>query len=146
MREPVTAYLGLGSNLGDREENLGRALALLAGKVSLEDVSSIYETEPVGYEAQPLFLNLVCRISTVRSPRELLLPASAHADWPSNHISAVWLLYSRNPCGAIPLLKPSSRHSRRQLQHAAGLRGRPHPADRDGSSPPHSLIKALNRR
>ena len=75
VREPVTAYLGLGSNLGDREENLGRALALLAGKVSLEDVSSIYETEPVGYEAQPLFLNLVCRISTVRSPRELLLLA-----------------------------------------------------------------------
>lgn len=75
MREPVTAYLGLGSNLGDREENLGRALALLAGKVSLEDVSSIYETEPVGYEAQPLFLNLVCRISTVISPEELLLLA-----------------------------------------------------------------------
>jgi len=33
MREPVTAYLGLGSNLGDREDNLGRALALLAARV-----------------------------------------------------------------------------------------------------------------
>lgn len=75
MSEPVTVYLGLGSNLGDREENLDHALALLAGKVSLEDVSSIYETEPVGYEAQPLFLNLVCRISTVISPEELLLLA-----------------------------------------------------------------------
>jgi len=72
MREKVIAYLGLGSNLGNREKNLSRALALLAGKVSLESVSSIYETEPVGYEAQPLFLNLVCRIATVLSPEELL--------------------------------------------------------------------------
>jgi len=72
VKGPVTAFLGLGSNLGHREENLGRALALLAGEVSLEDVSSIYETEPVGYEEQALFLNLVCRIATVLSPEELL--------------------------------------------------------------------------
>jgi len=72
MSEPVTAYLGLGSNLGSRENNLSRALALLAAKVNLEAVSSIYETEPVGYEEQPLFLNLVCRIATVLSPEELL--------------------------------------------------------------------------
>ena len=72
MREPVTAYLGLGSNLGNREENIGHALAMLAGEVSLEAVSSIYETEPVGYREQPLFLNLVCRIATALSPEELL--------------------------------------------------------------------------
>jgi len=72
MREPVAAYLGIGSNLGNREGNLGQALALLAGKVSLESVSSIYETEPVGYEEQPLFLNVVCRIATGLSPEELL--------------------------------------------------------------------------
>ncbi len=72
MSEPVTAYLGLGSNLGDREDNLDRALALLAAKVNLEAVSSIYETEPVGYEKQPLFLNLVCRIATGLSPGHLL--------------------------------------------------------------------------
>jgi len=67
-----TAYLGLGSNLGDREGNLARALSLLSEKLELEEVSSVYETEPVGYEEQPLFLNLVCRIGTGLSPRQLL--------------------------------------------------------------------------
>jgi 2-amino-4-hydroxy-6-hydroxymethyldihydropteridine diphosphokinase len=38
----------------------------------IEQVSSIYETEPVGYQPQPLFLNAVCRISTQLNPRQLL--------------------------------------------------------------------------
>ena len=58
------AYLGLGSNLGKREENLRQALTLLSEKINLDQVSSTYETEPVGYKEQPLFLNLVCRIAT----------------------------------------------------------------------------------
>ena len=70
--ELTIAYLCLGSNLGDREENLCRALALLSREVSLKQMSSIYETEPVGYKEQPLFLNLVCRITTDLPPDELL--------------------------------------------------------------------------
>lgn len=66
------AYLCLGSNLGEREANLGKALALLSRKVTLDNISSIYETEPVGYKEQPLFLNLVCRIYTNLPPEELL--------------------------------------------------------------------------
>ena len=66
------AYLCLGSNLGDREENLCQALALLSPKIAVEKVSAIYETEPVGYKEQPLFLNLVCRIATDLPPDELL--------------------------------------------------------------------------
>jgi len=66
------AYLCLGSNLGKRKENLRQALISLSPKVNLEDVSSIYETEPVGYREQPLFLNMVCRISTDLPPEELL--------------------------------------------------------------------------
>ena len=66
------AYLCLGSNLGGREANLRQALTLLSLKVTLDEVSSIYETEPVGYREQPLFLNLVCRISTNLPPEELL--------------------------------------------------------------------------
>lgn len=66
------AYLCLGSNLGGREANLRKALTLLSPKVTLKDISSIYETEPVGYKDQPLFLNLVCRITTNLSPEELL--------------------------------------------------------------------------
>ena len=67
-----TAYLGLGSNLGDREGNLMQALALLSQSVRLEELSSIYETEPVGYEEQDLFLNAVCRIATDLNPWLLL--------------------------------------------------------------------------
>jgi 2-amino-4-hydroxy-6-hydroxymethyldihydropteridine diphosphokinase len=66
------AYLCLGSNLGKREETLHQALASLSRKVKLEDISSIYETEPVGYKEQPLFLNLVCRISTDLPPEALI--------------------------------------------------------------------------
>ena len=67
-----TAYLCLGSNLGDPEKNLIRALSLLSQEVILEKASSIYETEPVGYKEQPFFLNLVCRITTDLNPWELL--------------------------------------------------------------------------
>jgi 2-amino-4-hydroxy-6-hydroxymethyldihydropteridine diphosphokinase len=70
-----TAYLCLGSNLGEREANLRQALTLLAVKVNLQEVSSIYETEPVGLRDQPLFLNLVCRVTTTSSPQELLVLA-----------------------------------------------------------------------
>ncbi len=65
-------YLCLGSNLGDREENLRQALALLSPKADVEKLSAIYETDPVGYKEQPLFLNLVCRITTDLAPDELL--------------------------------------------------------------------------
>ena len=68
----ATAYLGLGSNLGDRNQNLAQALELLSKHAVVEQVSSIYETEPVGYQPQPLFLNAVCRISTELNPRQLL--------------------------------------------------------------------------
>ncbi len=71
----ATAYLGLGSNLGDRRLNLARALELISRRAAVEKVSSVYETEPLGFTEQPKFLNAVCRISTSLSPRELLLMA-----------------------------------------------------------------------
>lgn len=73
----ATVYLCLGSNLGDREKGLAQALALLAQEATLEKVSSIYETEPVGYKEQPLFLNVVCQITTKQNPWELLRLAKA---------------------------------------------------------------------
>lgn len=68
----ITAYIGLGSNLGDRKQNLAQALKLMSKHLVVEQVSCIYETEPVGYNDQPLFLNAVCRISTELSPKQLL--------------------------------------------------------------------------
>ena len=68
----VTAYLGLGSNLGDRESHLRQALSLLGESVRITAVSSVYETEPWGYTEQPHFLNMACRIRTSLAPNELL--------------------------------------------------------------------------
>jgi 2-amino-4-hydroxy-6-hydroxymethyldihydropteridine diphosphokinase len=68
----VTAYLGLGSNLEDRQSNLEQALAFLAQRLRIEKVSSLYDTEPVGNTQQPRFLNLVCQVSTALSPAGLL--------------------------------------------------------------------------
>jgi 2-amino-4-hydroxy-6-hydroxymethyldihydropteridine diphosphokinase len=64
--------LGLGSNLGDREANLGRALEILSGHGRLRAVSSLYETEPVGFADQDEFLNACAWLETERTPEELL--------------------------------------------------------------------------
>lgn len=58
------AYLGLGSNLGERHLNLIYGLQLLSSSMELVQLSSIYETEPWGYTEQPQFLNLVCKVET----------------------------------------------------------------------------------
>jgi len=65
-------YLGLGSNLGDREANLRDALRALWRMGRVESVSSLYETEPVGGPPQPPFLNAACRFETGLEPRPLL--------------------------------------------------------------------------
>lgn len=70
--EPVKVYLGLGSNMGDRQDNLKRALTLLSQKVKVGLVSSLYDTEPVGNINQPRFLNLVCQVDTSLPPEGLL--------------------------------------------------------------------------
>ena len=68
-------YLSLGSNLGDREDALCRALTLLAAAVSVQAVSALYETDPVGYAAQGPFLNAVVRGETGLAPGDLLAKA-----------------------------------------------------------------------
>jgi dihydropteroate synthase/2-amino-4-hydroxy-6-hydroxymethyldihydropteridine diphosphokinase len=65
-------YLGLGSNLGDRYGRLIEALERLQPCVTIEAISSIYETEPWGYADQPRFLNAVCGGETELSPQGLL--------------------------------------------------------------------------
>jgi 2-amino-4-hydroxy-6-hydroxymethyldihydropteridine diphosphokinase len=77
------AYVGLGSNLGDRESTIRSAVAELGAAQGVEvvAVSTLLDTEPVGYLDQPLFLNGVAALETERSPRELLellLAVEAH--------------------------------------------------------------------
>lgn len=69
---PVRAFLGLGSNLGDRRRHLRDAVETLRD-VGLVAVSPVYETDPVGGPAdQDRYLNLVVELHTDRTPRELL--------------------------------------------------------------------------
>ena len=66
-------YLGLGSNLGNREENLRRALALIDERVgSVYRVSSPMETDPVGFSSSNKFIHLVCLVHTMMSPMSCL--------------------------------------------------------------------------
>jgi 2-amino-4-hydroxy-6-hydroxymethyldihydropteridine diphosphokinase len=72
--EPRSGYLGLGSNVGDRESHLRAAIELLRERgVEVEAVSSTYETEPVGEVLdQDDFLNAAIRIRTALEPEALL--------------------------------------------------------------------------
>jgi 2-amino-4-hydroxy-6-hydroxymethyldihydropteridine diphosphokinase len=70
---PWRAFIGLGSNLGDRRALLRQAVEGLAAAGDVTGVSPLYETEPVGGpEGQGAFLNLVVELSTSDSPRRLL--------------------------------------------------------------------------
>ena len=70
----AVVHIGLGANLGDREQTIRRALELLErdGALRVVAVSSLRETEPVGYEAQPRFLNGVAAAETELGPQEVL--------------------------------------------------------------------------
>ena len=68
------AFIGLGSNMGDRYQTLIEAIQSLSRhpKIQVVNSSSIYETDPVGYEEQELFLNMVIAIETDLDAEELL--------------------------------------------------------------------------
>jgi 2-amino-4-hydroxy-6-hydroxymethyldihydropteridine diphosphokinase len=68
-----TAYISLGSNLGDRHENLRKAIELLeAADIHVLRRSSLYQTEPQDLKAQPWFLNAVAEVETKLFPMQLL--------------------------------------------------------------------------
>jgi 2-amino-4-hydroxy-6-hydroxymethyldihydropteridine diphosphokinase len=68
------AYVGIGSNLGRRRQTIAAALDRLRTEheIELVAVSSLRETDPVGYHDQPRFINAAAIVETVLSPRELL--------------------------------------------------------------------------
>lgn len=73
------AYLGLGGNIGNRKSNIDEAICLLENhnEVTITKYSSYYETEPIGYEQQDWFLNVVVEIETILMPYELLALCNA---------------------------------------------------------------------
>ncbi|MCP4715308.1 MAG: 2-amino-4-hydroxy-6-hydroxymethyldihydropteridine diphosphokinase [Deltaproteobacteria bacterium] len=68
----ASVFIGLGSNVGDREHNFRQAIAALNVFFTIERMSSIYETEPVDYEDQGWFLNMVVRGTTALRALDLL--------------------------------------------------------------------------
>lgn len=66
-------YIGIGSNLGDREKNCSRSIDFLKKNgVVVRRMSSLYETMPWGVRDQPLFLNMVIEVETELKPQEFL--------------------------------------------------------------------------
>jgi 2-amino-4-hydroxy-6-hydroxymethyldihydropteridine diphosphokinase len=70
----VKAFVGLGSNLGEREALIRQAVEALAAlpETCMVKVSSLYDTEPAGEVEQPNFLNAACQIDTALTARQLL--------------------------------------------------------------------------
>jgi deoxyguanosine kinase len=117
MTERVTAYIGLGSNLGDRERTIRAALALLGGNGSIEvaRVSDLKETAPLAGKPQPTYLNGVAEVRTMLPPRELLrklqatetaLGRSPHAKWESRPIDLDLLLFGGEVINTSELVVP----------------------------------------
>lgn len=67
-------YLSLGSNIGNRLEYIHEAVQMLHNQeeIKVVNISSVYETDPVGYEEQALFLNIVIQVETSLNPCSLL--------------------------------------------------------------------------
>ena len=74
---PITAYISLGSNLGDKKNFCLRAIALLARAGHVNKASSFYCTEPVGHQEQDEFINAVVELETHLLPEQLLAACRA---------------------------------------------------------------------
>lgn len=117
-------YLSLGSNIGDRAEYLHKAVQLLDSheEIIVQNISSIYETKPVGYTDQDYFLNIVLRISTSLSPH-ILLAYTQHIEnqlgrmrkihWGPRTIDLDILLYNNENIEAESLVIPHPRMNER---------------------------------
>jgi 2-amino-4-hydroxy-6-hydroxymethyldihydropteridine diphosphokinase len=119
-----TAYLGLGSNLGDRTRYLAEAIGRLHSGpgIRVATVSSVYESSPAGLAAQPDFLNLVARVATTREPHELLaeclrieadLGRVRHERWGPRTIDIDLLLYGDRNINDGKLTVPHPRMGER---------------------------------
>ncbi|PKM81402.1 MAG: 2-amino-4-hydroxy-6-hydroxymethyldihydropteridine diphosphokinase [Firmicutes bacterium HGW-Firmicutes-14] len=114
------AYIGLGSNQGHQAQNLKKALKLVheAEGVEVTGVSSVYLTEPVGYEDQPWFYNCIAEVETTLSAEQLLevlqgienrLGRERTVRWGPRTIDLDILLYDRVQLNGERLIIPHPR-------------------------------------
>ncbi|WP_309091475.1 2-amino-4-hydroxy-6-hydroxymethyldihydropteridine diphosphokinase [Domibacillus sp.] len=118
------AYLSLGTNMGNREDQLREAIRQLQNQKSLRllAVSSIYETDPVGFTDQPSFLNIVIKLKTSMTPDELLaacqevenkLGRERVVRWGPRTIDLDILLYNHDNIKSDSLIIPHPRMTER---------------------------------
>lgn len=115
-------YLGLGANLGNRAANLRLALRYLCSLAPAQEVSSLYETVPVGDVSQPAFHNAVCRVATGLTPEALLqylksvefeIGRRPAPHWAARPIDLDLLLYGERVIDAPDLVVPHPRLAER---------------------------------
>jgi len=124
----VKAYVGLGSNLGDREATIRRAVELLGERPGVEvvAVSTLRDTDPVGYEDQPRFLNGAVALEVDLPPRALLEELLAverelgrdrpqETRWGPRTIDLDLLLYGEETVDEPGLTVPHPRLAERQF-------------------------------
>lgn len=116
----IDVYLSLGTNIGEREQNLKEAVQRLQKQqgILIQAVSSIYETEPVGFVNQPSFLNICVYVKTDVSPYEMLeicqsieneLGRVRDKRWGPRIIDLDILLYNQENIEADDLIIPHPR-------------------------------------
>lgn len=121
-----TAFIALGSNIGNRYDYLLNAIEHLAKhpNIQLVNISSIYETDPVGYEEQDLFLNMVTEIQTDMDAHELLdfclnveleLGRKREIAWGPRTIDLDILLYNQENISSEKLIIPHPRMRERNF-------------------------------
>lgn len=139
----VTAFLGLGSNLGDRLANLQRAVDALGLEqgVRVAASSRVWETAPVGGPPQPAYLNAVLRVETDRGPHDLLdvgrkveraLGRIRNERWGPRTIDVDILLYDDEVVNATDLTIPHPRLTERAFVVLPLLELEPDPTLPDG--------------
>jgi len=126
MELDITAYLGLGSYLGDRQANLLEAIKHLSttNNMSVSKVSSVYLTEPMGVTRQPDFYNMVVQVKTLMTPLNILKRAKeieyTMGREPNSHfkprpIDIDILLYGDSEIDTLELMIPHSRLTKRSF-------------------------------
>jgi 2-amino-4-hydroxy-6-hydroxymethyldihydropteridine diphosphokinase len=118
------AYISLGTNIGNREIYLKKAIALLQedSNIQVGKISSIYETDPVGYTEQARFLNMVAEINTTYSAHaliertmdvEVVLGRQRTVHWGPRTIDLDILLYNQENIESEQLIVPHPRMTER---------------------------------
>lgn len=119
-----TAYIGVGTNLGNKRDNIKRAITMLdeIKQILVTAVAPVYRTAPVGYTEQDYFLNTVVQVETYLSPRELLAKMLGIEDkmgrkrtirWGPRVIDLDLLLYGDKEVKEKDLIVPHPRLTKR---------------------------------